>query len=110
MSSDSTHFPATSAVSAWDKAANKLHILLVISSPIDEPTPSNPKQELQEIYRQLSKTRVPAALISLKPPTWRQLASTLSARRFDIVHFIGHAREDAIQLEKEDSTSDWVSL
>src|SRR5437016_683298 len=100
---------ARSPIDAWHQTEGSFRILLVICSPIDEPSRINPGREVEEIYRQLSFARVPAAMIKLTPPTWRSLHSTLLARHFDVVHFIGHARRDAIQFEKEDGTSDWVS-
>jgi tetratricopeptide (TPR) repeat protein len=96
-------------VEAWERSANKLRVLMVISSPIDEPERLSPRRELEAIHLQLNYTRVSAALIRLNPPTWRYLGTTLHARHFDVVHFIGHARPNEIQLEREDGTADWVS-
>jgi tetratricopeptide (TPR) repeat protein len=98
-----------SPIDAWEHARQELRILLVVSSPVDEPERLNVDLEIQEIYRQLLWTRVPAALIRLHPPTWRALQVTLHARPFDIVHFIGHARRDGLQLEREDGSGDWVA-
>ncbi|MBX5449146.1 tetratricopeptide repeat protein [Thermogemmatispora sp.] len=101
--------PASSPIEAWERAGERLRILLVVSSPIDEPERLNAELEIQEIYRQLLWSRVPAALIRLHPPTWRSLQTTLHARPFDIVHVISHARDSELQLEKEDGSTDWVS-
>jgi hypothetical protein len=101
--------PASSPIEAWERAGERLRILLVVSSPIDEPVRINAELEIQEIYRQLLWSRVPAALIRLHPPTWRFLQATLHARPFDIVHIIGHARSSKLQLEQEDGSSDWVA-
>nr|BBH94451.1 hypothetical protein KTA_26500 [Thermogemmatispora argillosa] len=101
--------PASSPIEAWERAGERLRILLVVSSPIDEPERVNAELEIQEIYRQLLWSRVPAALIRLHPPTWRSLQTILHARPFDIVHVIGHARGNELQLEKEDGSTDWVS-
>jgi tetratricopeptide (TPR) repeat protein len=97
------------AIEAWSYGENKLRILMVISSPLDETIRLNTKHEIEGIYRQLSYSKVPAALIRLNPPTWQCLHTTLNRRHFDIVHFIGYARKDAIQLEKENGSADWVS-
>lgn len=80
-----------SPIEAWEQGKNKLRILLVVASPVDEPERLYPEREIQEIYRQLAWTKVAAAFIRLNPPTWRFLRTTLHARHFDIVHFIGHA-------------------
>jgi hypothetical protein len=96
-------------IEAWEQGTNNIRILLVISSPIDEPERLDSTREIQEMYQQLSWAKVPAALIRLNPPTWRFLQTTLHARRFDIVHFIGHARKNEIQMEKEDGSADWIS-
>lgn len=98
-----------SAVAAADGRSSKLRILLVVSEPIDEPIGTNAAQEIRHLYQQLTMTSVPAALIRLNPPTWSYLQMTLLAGHFEVVHFIGHARQDALQLEREDGTADWVS-
>ncbi len=97
------------AIEAWSYGENKLRILMVISSPLDETIRLNTKHEIESIYRQLSYSKAPVALIRLNPPTWQCLHTTLHRRHFDIVHFIGYARKDAIQLEKENGSADWVS-
>lgn len=108
MFTEPTRSP-TNAIEAWSHGENKLRILMVISSPLDETIRLNPKHEIEGIYRQLSYSKVPAVLIRLNPPTWPCLQATLFRRQFDIVHFIGRARRDAIQFEKEDGSVDWVS-
>lgn len=96
-------------IDAWHQSQDCPHILLVISSPLDEPARLNPVREVEEIFRQLGFAKVPAALIKLNPPTFQYLRATLLSCRFDVVHFIGHATTEAIQLEKDDGTADWVS-
>ena len=109
MPNEPTRSIPIDAIEAWSHGENKLRILMVISSPLDETIRLNPKHEIEGIYRQLSYSKVPAVLIRLNPPTWQCLHATLYRRQFDIVHFIGYARKDAIQFEKEDGSADWVS-
>jgi tetratricopeptide (TPR) repeat protein len=97
-----------STVAAADRVAGKLRILLVVSQPIDETARINAGQEVRHLYQQLSWSRVPAALIKLNPPTWGYLQTTLLTRQFDVVHFIGHGKNRALQLEKEDGSADWI--
>jgi tetratricopeptide (TPR) repeat protein len=96
-------------VDAWHQSEERLHILLVVSSPLDESARLNPVREVEEIFRQLSFVKIPVALIKLNPPTFQYLRTALLSCQFDIVHFIGHATSKEIQLEKDDGTSDWVS-
>lgn len=98
-----------SAIEAYDSTGCPLRVLVVVSAPIDEMSKVDSQRELQEIHRQLIFSRTPVAFIRLNPPTWRYLYNTLHARSFDVVHFIGHSREDALQLESEDGTARWIA-
>jgi tetratricopeptide (TPR) repeat protein len=98
-----------SPIDAWQHSQGYFRVLLIISSPLDEPVRLNPVREIEEIYRQLEFSKVPVALIRLTPPTWHYLRTTLLSCQFDVVHFVGHTTENSIQLEKEDGTSDLIT-
>src|SRR5437667_12834973 len=87
MPNEPTRLIPINAIEAWSHGENKLRILMVISSPLDETIRLNPKHEVEGIYRQLSYSKVPAALIRLNLPTWPCLQATLLRRQFDIDHF-----------------------
>jgi hypothetical protein len=100
---------ATNEIDAWEKTCGKLRLLLVDSAPIDEKPTFNSALEIEELFRVLHMAKAPVALIRLYPPTSKHLQLVLESRCFDIVHFIGHADAEGIQLEREDGASDWVS-
>lgn len=100
---------ATNEIDAWEKTRGKLRVLLVDSAPIDEKSMFSSTVEVEELLRVLHMVKAPVALIRLYPPTQRHLRLVLESRYFDIVHFIGHAKAEGIQLEREDGASDWVS-
>lgn len=97
-------------IDAWEKCKDNLKILIVVSAPIDEEIRVSARAEITEIHRQLAANSVPVAIIKLVPPTFENLKSIIRKRDFDIIHFIGHADKESIQLETRSGEKDKVSI
>jgi len=99
-----------SPIDAFEQSRDKLKILIVASSPIDESAHTSYQKEISEIFAALTFHSVSAALIQLNPPTREKLFSVLSSCSFDVIHFIGHSNEHGIQLEDSIGRASWLSI
>jgi tetratricopeptide (TPR) repeat protein len=84
-------------------------ILLVVPSPINDPTRLHPETELREIYGALDQLRADVDIVRLDPPTIETLRVALAGDAFDVVHIATHCTVDTLEFEDEDGTAVHIS-
>ena len=100
----------TTLTEALTLSNNRVRILLVAPSPINDPNRLQPEAELGEIYGVLDNLRIKADIFRLNPSTIDNLRFALATGKFDIIHIASHGSETGIDFEDIDGTAYHISV